>query len=215
MGTNGSNSVLVEVSKAFHTREVSSPKSGTRIERSVHRIALEQARAHRRLGRLPSKETKLRSEVLACAANMGFALELYLKAQTIVGSGMLITGHDLVKIYEQFPVFLKTEADKRLVKMLAKNQHGEAVAIAFMTSPNPPGKPAEAAFPQEGSPQNFKEALGRINEMFVVARYFYDRVGSAKWVSFRYHFGLSDMCCEILDSIIEDYNRGFFKATPA
>lgn len=178
----------------------------------IHPLAIAQARAFASLSRsihLGTQDNANHGELLAYLVNASLSIELYLKALMIVARGGQVTkGHDLGKLYEEFPNFLRdflefTYTSRRPAEGWALTMH----ALRF--SQSQPQMPQAHAMPQFNT---FADALRTTKDAFVQARYFFEKVTTVDWATFAYAPVPLDAAMLALDAAYEHILAGSFAA---
>jgi hypothetical protein len=184
----GSTAILEALAKELRDRAIDADKA-LRTSNSVH--------------------SKLHV-ALANSVLIGLSIELYLKAFMLHGRKSGITReHNLSQLFSEFPAFLKTAIAHSYREFRPFDNSSIEFAIMMPGSVPPTGimKSFEADITE------FQNALKEISNMFVEARYFFEKVNKTDWALFKYYFGPAKMIATVLAVVLVDYKKGKFKGT--
>lgn len=145
---------------------------------------------------------------LAAAVNIGLAIELYLKTFMIWGrpEGMS-TGHNLKALYEELPLFLTNEIERRYKAHPLRKKKMQL--IAYKLSEERPGDPNKEI--PNFNPDNIKSVLDQIKGMFTEARYFFQHLSDENWIIFKYYMGPAFAIAEPLRDVFIMYRDNGFR----
>ena len=181
----------------------------------THLIAIAQARAFARVARSLSKAVGEGSgqheQVLAYLVNAGLAVELHFKSLMIAArNGRVTTGHDLGRLYSEFPTFL-TDFIEWQYKQLVPERGWNVVLSALTFRSTPPPPPSSTPAPRYGT---FTEAIQTSSHIFEDGRYFFEKVHVADWAIFAYAPAAIDAVLESLDRAYVHFMAGDFAPKP-
>lgn len=141
----------------------------------------------------------------------GLSIELYLKAIMISArSGVITKGHDLNKLYSEFPPFLIDELERIYkVKRTAIKDSMTDYAFTLTPSPTPPEKPQEedVYFTFE----SFKGAIDAFSKLFVRDRYFFETINLHEWSHVYYAPEQMRITLETLEDVYCNYMKGEYR----
>ncbi|HIF9448718.1 hypothetical protein [Photobacterium damselae] len=160
------------------------------INSGLHKIASAQAIAlanqakniHLNIGDDPQVH-----DVLAFLVTAGLSIELYFKALMIVGrSGRVTKGHQLKKLYDEFPDFLKESLLKEYQTQQADIELPIQVFALIQRSEQPSSPDSQKTFSNFNT---FDTAIESINNIFTRSRYFFEEVNQSDYSYIEYPVG--------------------------
>lgn len=139
---------------------------------------------------------------------LGLSIEIYLKAFMIAGrNDGLVKGHNLKKLYDTFPVFLKKAIEEKYNSFDKTNV--ESLQIALMFSKERPSTPkGEKA--NDYDINDFNSTLVSISNIFTNSRYFFEGINEKEWPIFDYFFEPGKLIALSLKHVLDDYLVGKF-----
>jgi hypothetical protein len=142
--------------------------------------------------------------VLASSMNAGFALELGLKLFFMTFYKQAAHGHDLMKLFQKLPEQIRGDIVESYAASFAASGQPPVKLYGYKISKEPPKRPAGI------SGKDFSSAIGLLDEAsdaFVVARYFFERVGAGDWavISHPLHYML--LVSGVLDVVYDEYQK--------
>lgn len=146
--------------------------------------------------------------VLAYLVNAGLAIELYFKTFMISGrGGHMEVGHDLVKLLDSFPPFLR-DSFSSLYDAHPTAKSAPVRIVALKLSGSAPETPAHE---HAGRYATFDQATASIARIFVDARYFFERLGAQDWAVIAYPTDAVSAILQALEASFQLYEAGHFK----
>ncbi len=192
------------------------PPRETLVPVSAHSNAIAQARSFAAVARAiaagipPASQNH--PDLLAYLVNAGLAIELHFKALMIgARSGRVTKGHDLSKLYAEFPEFFTHFLDWQFTQYIPK-EGWPITMIALTHRSTPPPPPGETRLPKYGT---FKEAVESSSRAFEDGRYFFEQVPDDDWIVFAYAPGPIDAVMAALDKAYLHFVAGDFAPKPA
>jgi hypothetical protein len=195
------------MSKADHKKS----NDQTLVPVDVHPLAISQARAFANIARSLSvaiKNEGSQGELLAYLVNSGLAIELYLKGLMIAArAGKVTKGHDLEKLYAEFPFFLRdflefTFLSRRPTGGWVFSIHAITLCNNMLHGPAPHLKP---------NFESFEATLSTAKNYFVHARYYFERIDSNNWSIFEYAYEPIEAAIFSLDLAYQHLLAGSFQ----
>ncbi len=139
---------------------------------------------------------------------LGLSIEIYLKAFMIAGRiDGLVKGHNLMKLYDTFPVFLKKAIEKKYNSFDKTNV--ESLQIALMFSKERPSTP-KREMANDYDINDFNSTLVSISNIFTNSRYFFEGINEKEWTIFDYFFEPGKLIALSLKHVLDDYLGGKF-----
>jgi HEPN domain-containing protein len=185
--------------------------SKIKVNTSVGHIAISQARSLAKKAKQIAKSNDNNpclEETLNFLVIAGLSVELYLKAFMIVARGGEVTkGHDLDKLYRQFPDSFKRSISKHYDENKLKEK--SVCIIGMLISKEQPAQPDENR-KLEGVYSDFDSAMKSIKMSFVKARYFFEKVGN-DYTFVEYPSGQVMAIIQALESNFVKFESGGFK----
>ncbi len=140
---------------------------------------------------------------LSISVMFGFSIELYLKSfMLIVHNGIITKKHNLLELYSEIPNNLVIDFESRYQKYNKENFY--LLGLAPIVSANAPKHK-----PSEKNPlfslKTFEDALSSISNIFIEARYFFEKINEKQYSILWYNYEIFNALTEILDSAFKDY----------
>lgn len=166
-------------------RKASMQQQRTSLPVGAHALAAAQARAHASIALAAIGSVASSPESgLASLVNGALAMELYFKALMIAGRGGNVTsGHDLVKLLEQFPPFLRHSFASQYERHPSARK-AEIQLVALRLSAEAPATPGQMEYKE--SYASFDSAIKSFAHVFVKTRYFFEGLATPDWAVFSF-----------------------------
>ncbi len=186
------------------------------VEASSHTVAIAQARAFsaqtHALGQTitPSGNPKVIGDQIAFLVLVGLTLELYFKAFMIrARAGRVTIGHDLTKLLEEFPSFLRAAFATEYLRRY-QSLDGAYTTTAIIISKNQP------ATPQGYGPairfDTFDFCIDSFSDAFTRFRYLFEDVSSAEWTHIPFPNPYALAAIQTMEAVYVSFERGEFKS---
>ena len=147
-------------------------------------------------------------DVLTFLILSGLSMELYFKAIMLAArNGEVTKGHDLSKLYKEFPQFLTDN----LNKVYASEQKSISLpitVIAIVQSKDKPERPERDSLGRDFN--NFENAIKSVSNIFTRARYFFEEIGE-NYTYIEYPVGQINSLINSLDKTYNSFINGEFK----
>ncbi len=188
-----------------------------KVNKQIYRIAIDEANellTHAIeiddfIQKSPSeKSSRMIGKLITANVLLGLSIEIYLKAFMIAGrNDGLVKGHNLKKLYDTFPPFLKKAIEKEYNSF--DKTKVESLQIALMFSKEKPSTPkGEKA--NDFDINDFNSTLTSISNIFTNSRYFFEGINEKEWTIFDYFFGPGKLIALSLKQVLDDYLEGKF-----
>lgn len=188
-----------------------------KVNKQIYPIAIEEARELLNhaieiddfIKKQPPEEASNKiGKLITANILLGLSIEIYLKAFMIAGrNDGLVKGHNLKKLYDTFPVYLK-EAIEKEYNSFDKSKV-ESLQIALMFSKEKPSTPkGEKA--NDYDINDFNSTLTSISNIFTNSRYFFEGINEKEWTIFDYFFEPGKLIALSVKKVLEDYLDGKF-----
>ncbi len=182
------------------------------LNQNLHVVAISQARSLANQANYAQKKISGNDQlhdVLTFLVLAGLSMELYFKAIMLVGRDGLVTrGHELEKLYSEFPDFLKTALNQLYVDDQKSISHQIAV-FAIAQRSESPNLPEKEKF--ENSFNSFESSIKSVSNIFTRARYFFEEIDH-EYSYLEYPVGQISALINALDSTYNNYLNGDFAA---
>lgn len=156
----------------------------------------------------PEEASNKIGKLITANIMLGLSIEIYLKAFMIAGRiDGLVKGHNLMRLYDTFPVFLKKAIEKKYNSFDKTNV--ESLQIALMFSKERPSTP-KREMANDYDINDFNSTLVSISNIFTNSRYFFEGINEKEWTIFDYFFEPGKLIALSLKHVLDDYLEGKF-----
>ncbi|WP_400262870.1 hypothetical protein ACFX5U_07085 [Sphingobacterium sp. SG20118] len=146
-------------------------------------------------------------EMNALNVMSGLCIELYLKAFTrTLRKDAVIKGHNLERLFNQLPQFLKILIKQHYVDNFDRNANLFKVSILIADNIS-----ETTLLPDKEKLDNFDDAIKTLSTIFLDSRYFFERLNERNWIVVEYYFDCVKAICISLKTVYEQYARGDFQ----
>lgn len=140
---------------------------------------------------------------------IGLSIEIYLKTFIAIGHPKgEKKGHDLLKLYQELPIFLK-EPVSELFKNRKSDNSFTTLEVAVVFAENEPNIPQTAA--PKHDRRDIESCLSEISKTFVESRYFFEGINDVDWKILKYYFEEAKSIAESLDAVLVKYISGHYR----
>lgn len=111
-------------------------------------------------------------DLVCCAANLGFSLELYLKALHSHMGNDAPRGHDLLELYSALPTKARESMERAFDELVNSASHEARAYASISVAKGAETSPAWPSYPAE--PKDLESVLRRSKDVFVSWRYLFE-----------------------------------------
>ena len=192
-------------------RRLKRTMTDSQLNTELHIIAVAQARSLAKQANVFANQfddSTSFADLLAYLVSAGIAIELYFKALMIAArNGRVTKGHNLLKLYSEFPDFLKKSMERCYHSDARKDRPFRV--YGFTQSSTRPETPEKST--SDKSYGSFEEAVGSISDIFVRSRYFFERVTPSDYVYFGFPRQQIEAIVYALDNTYIHFMSGGFR----